>query len=183
MSNIKIKFYLTVFFVAIFLAGISFFVTWRLYQNVAELSGRFVLETENLASVEIKKKFLKTLEYNLKNLEKDIAEAEAVILPKSELISAIKFLEKTASDSGANVEIKSVEASETDSAVFRISLSGSFAGVSRFLKILENGPYLVSFGDFSVNRLSGFVPAVKKTAFPLSDGDVSADFEIVFFAK
>lgn len=183
MSNIKIKLYLTVLFIAIFLAGISFFATWRLYQNVVGLSGRFVSETENLASIEIKKKFLKTLEYNLKNLEKDIAEAEAVILPKNDLISAIKFLEKTASDSGVNVEIKSVEADKTDSAFFRISLSGSFTGVSRFLKILENGPYLVSFGDFSVTRLSGFVTAAKKIAFPLSEGDVSVDLEIIFFAQ
>lgn len=182
--EIKPKLYLTILFLTAVLAAFSLFLTRPFYQKIKELSGRFTAGNEELAVSEAKKRYGKNFESDLKNLSGEISAAEEAAVQKNNLVGAIEFLEKSAADSTVNIELKSVETpAKGDSVVFRISLFGNFAGVFRFVKFLENGPYFVSFGDFVFRRLEKFTFDAAKLKVPVGEGAISADLEITFLAK
>lgn len=182
--EIKRKLYLTIaFWMAVF-AAFSLFLIYPFYSEITELSGFFIATKEDMAALEAKKRYAKDFEENLKNLSEEIGEIESAAVPKKDVVAAIEFLEKTASGSKINIEVKSVEIPEKDNfVIFKISLLGDFGDIFRFVKILENGGYFVSFGNFVFRRLEKISFDAAKMKIPVGEGAVSADLEISFFAR
>lgn len=182
--EIKRKLYLTIaFWMAVF-AAFSLFLIYPFYSEITELSGFFIATKEDMAALEAKKRYAKDFEANLEDFKEDISAVESAAVPKKDLVAAIEFLEKAAAGSKVNIELKSVEIPEKDGpVVFKISLFGDFDGVFRFVKILENGIRFVSFGNFAFRRLEKISFTASKLKIPVGEGAISADLEILFFAK
>jgi hypothetical protein len=152
-SRKKIYIIILVFFlIAVFL--ILFFV-YPIFKEIQEnyedlISGKndFFIMAEEFSEVE---NFRQKYEEYKANLEK----TDNLFVDSQNPVEFIKFLEKTASDAGVNLEISSPSFSQGDKfslIIFRLSSYGDFSKNLSFIRKLETGPYLIGIKNLDIGR-------------------------------
>lgn len=182
--NSKIK---LVFLVVLISAGTAFYFMRPVFQGIRNFSNQFVVERNNLFSIESKIKDLEKFRAEYANISPDLARAESLFVNAELPVDFIRFLEENSQSSGINLKISpsasvAIPGDLWKSSVFQLTLAGSYSGVLRFIDKLENGPYLIGFQNFSLSKLTD--TELKSKEFgKFSPGDIKGSIAIKVFAK
>lgn len=114
-----------------------------------------------------------------KNIEEALKTIDKLFVGSEVPVDFITFLENTSQSSSVKTEIspssvRKIEKDPWPSLIFQLSSSGSFNNFLKFLKKLENSPYLVETQNLNIARIGG-----EKTA----TSDINAIFSIKVFVK
>ncbi len=153
------RIYLSVIiFVAAAVSLIAFMI-WPVLKNIATLSRDLFLEKNKIFYLEQEKGNIQKIGKNYKTYEGDLDKIEDLFVDSAAPISFITFLEKNATDSQIELEISSlVKKTEKEDAwpsfSLKVSATGSFGNLSRFLDKIENGPYLIEIFEINSKKLT-----------------------------
>lgn len=174
--NKKIYIFLSVFGTLTVLAVFS--VIFPLLGKIKNDSYRIFSEKEKIASLKWEKGNLERLKESYKSHRSDLDKIETLLVKGDIPVEFIDFLEKTAAESGIQINISSLtKRMEKDdpwqNLFFKATANGSFVDFLKFLEKLGNSPYLIEILDLNIKKASEI-----KT----STG-IIADFSIKVFAK
>ena len=115
------------------------------------------------AELKIKKnRDLESLFNNLKERENSLSE---IIITKDKIIDLIKNIELYAAKANVELKIQSVQVpyDEHSPLHLKIETKGGFSQIYKFMEMVENAPYLSSFGRTSLQKTLGapYAPSEK----------------------
>lgn len=116
---------------------------------IAEVSGQLVRVAENVRARDLTKEALQ-------NTEKERMQLNALALKVDGAADFIDAVEAEAKVAGVDLEIGNVSATSKEGVFNELALSlkaeGSFAGLTRFLKLLETLPYASRVGSITFSK-------------------------------
>ncbi len=122
--------------------------------RVVEFRNESSLEKEaNWQAEEVKKNNLKILARLMKDTEIERAEIESHFVRSSEASAFLDGIENLARKSDVSLEIASVN-TEKSGAYMTVALktSGTFSAIYKFINLLENSPYILSFNSINLSK-------------------------------
>lgn len=176
------KIYLSSFIFGLFVILLIIFSIYPLFKEVKKNSENLLLQKKKLILFEIEKENIKELEKNFKNYQADLTRIENLFITPEVPIEFINFLETISKDSKIELEISSIvketgKEASWPSLSFQLSAIGSFPNFLKFLKKLENSPYLIEIFNFNIQKLT------KKELGAFSPGDIESPLLIKVFTK
>ncbi|MBI5139780.1 hypothetical protein HZA26_04210 [Candidatus Nomurabacteria bacterium] len=98
---------------------------------------------------------IKNLDRSLKMVEGEIAMLETHFIKSSDVVPFLDMIEKMAPRVSAKAEVSLVDlAKDNSSLVVEVKVEGSFEAVYKFLILLEDSPYELSFTSANIRRSS-----------------------------
>jgi Tfp pilus assembly protein PilO len=158
MNSSKTLLYTVLISTLLLIAGYIFFINY-----IYGLSGKTILKKQDLDITEIKLK-------NLSNIDKvskeNISQKEflsSLFLKKNQTIEFVSFVESTAQGFDLAYKTMSIglntpgnlEGKNKEILQMVMSVDGSWANVFRFIKYIENMPYIVKFNRLNLNNNQG----------------------------
>ena len=96
---------------------------------------------------------IRTLEHSVKIIEGERAQLETHFAQSSDVVPFLDTIEKLSSKAGTKAEVTSVDiAKDNTGLLVGMKASGSFAGVYKFLTLLENSPYELEFDGVDMHQ-------------------------------
>lgn len=174
--KLKQKIYFTIGFLMVFFVAIVFFAILPLFSDIKNNSQELINAKNEIVSfdAEIDNSGIVKEQYLLS--KENFDKIETLFVDSEVPISFIRFLQKTAKDSGVSAEIfaGSGEAGKPWPALyFQLSTKSNFLELARFLEKLENSTYLIE-----IKNLNIFISDNDKKI-----NNVGANFLIKVFAK
>jgi len=162
----KIPIFLSVIFFSIFLAAFLFF-----YKTITANDQESRMKEEEWQNEAERREEIKSLDRSVKIIEGERTELETHFARSTDAVPFLDTMEGLAVAAGTKAEVTSVDISKDQTAlVVGMKASGSFSSLYKFLKLLENSPYVLEFAavdiekgesgwqaEFHINLLS-FVP-------------------------
>lgn len=170
MKIVNLKIYIFGAIIGILILVIISFIL----QGIQKSSQELISQKKELILFEQNEKNLENIrgQYNVhqQNLEK----INNFFIDPALPIEFIRFLEKSAFDSQASINVSSAkEIIEPEPAFsFNTSLAGSFSNFLKFIDKLENAPYLIEITNLNIKKL-GIGPS----------GNITANLELTVLAK
>jgi len=139
-----------------------FLVIYPLLKGVKKNSQELILAKKELVSFKTKAEEFEQFKKVYGSLKTDLEKIDELFINSDVPIDLVKFWRETAKDSGLSIDISPtpLEDKETalwDSIGFRLNLSGSFSGFSKFLEKIETAPYLIEIQNLSVKTSEQFL--------------------------
>lgn len=151
------KIYIFIIVLGVLIIGLIVFSIIPLFEKIQKGSEDFIKEREKLVLIFQKKEEAKKLDVIYRNHQSDFNKIDDLFVNSENPIEFIEFLEKTAADLTIQLEISSMsEKIKEDvwpSFSLQLLISDSFEKFLKFLKKLENAPYLIEFFDFNVKKI------------------------------
>jgi len=164
---------LTLSFLPIALANILVFSGWLYLFSVIGAQKEKIAEARlNLALIEKRAADSKSLKSLMEEISEKKNRIDGVFLDSEEIVRFIEALERLGGRAGVFLKLNSVNIG--NGANFRLSVSGDFGGVLKYLELVENLPYKVSVKK-SYIQLNEKGPA---DSGQKNEGRWSGDFEI-----
>ncbi len=139
----KKPFFFSLLFLA--LACCAFFFIYRKVQSNNETSAQAQASWQAEAD---KRGELKSLDKSLKEVADERAMLDTHFIQGSDVVPFLDMVEKLGPEVGATAEVSSVEVAKDKSGLdVSIRAEGTFVAVYKFLNILENAPYEISFSS------------------------------------
>lgn len=166
-------------------AAILFFLLiWPLADKISQKSSEISETRKQIMAVEKKNKLGKKIEVDLEKSKETMPKIESSLIDPEKILDLVIVLEEAVGQTGNQFSIG--ESSFQDKFVsFSVNLWGSFANLNRFIKKLENLPYLAQIDDLNIRKLEPQEVALRnQNAGPLIGlGDVSAVVKFRVFTK
>ncbi len=175
----------TIFCLAVLL--LLFLAIYPLLRGIEKSSEQFSENKKREILLENKTQNLQYFKGIYQILAEDLKKVENLFIDQKVPIDFIKFLEKTAEDSGILIDISPTpvglrKGDLWPSLEFKITLTGSFSNCSKFIEKIETAPYLIEVQSLNLKKLTERElesPKLKQ----LSLNDVTGNFSIMVFAK
>ncbi len=155
MKEKKLEISIAIFIVLVVL--IVIFAVTPLLGAIKGNSEEMIAQKNKFSNFE--NKLIKLEEFKLvkEELSSDFAKVDSLFINGDVPVAFIRFLESSAQEYSSDIEIISggVQKSREDkweSVVFQLTTSGSFTNLSRFLKKLENSPYLINLQSLNISK-------------------------------
>ena len=179
-------FIISVIFGLMILALIIFLI-YPLFKEIKKNSQVMLVFKEELILLRTQIKELKEFGAVYENYQPNLAKINQLFFDSKNPVKFIRFLEKTAFDSGVSIEIsplifpkKEKETKLWDYVTFKLSSKGSFPNFLKFSDKLEVSPYLTEIQNLTLKRLS---EKELKVGEEYSLGDITATCLIKVFTK
>ncbi len=168
VKNLKIYIFGTVLTIII-LGAVTF-----IFREIQKSSEELISQKKELILFEQKEESLENLKEKYKVHRQNLEKINNFFVDPALPIEFIKFLEKSALDSQATIEVSlAKEIAEPEPALsFNASLSCSFSNLLKFIDKLENGPYFIEITNLNIRKLP-----------PESSGIVAANLELIILTK
>ncbi len=163
---------------------LAIFIASFLFARIKENSEEFIgIRTKiNLSEKQIEK--FQEHKNNYEKLTSDLEKIDKLFINPDVPLDLIKFWEEMAEEAGLSVEIspfvpQQYKTDDWDFIGFKMILTGSFSGFSKFLEKTEAAPYLIEVQNLGIRRLT-------KRDFgheAMSTNSVQADLSVKVFAK
>lgn len=165
-------------------AVLFFILIWPLSVKIAQKSDEISETRKQIMAVEKKNKFGKKIEADLEKSKETMPKIKSSLIDPEKILDLVVILEETAAQTGNQFSIGE-SSFQSKFVSFSVNLWGSFANLNKFIKKLENLPYLAQIDDLNIRKLEPQEVALKnQNAGPLiSLGDVSAVVKFRVFAK
>ncbi len=99
---------------------------------------------------------VRSLERSIKGLEGERAEFDTHFAQSSDIVPFLDTIEGLAPKVGVKAEMTSVDIAENGAGLLvGMKASGSFGGLYKFLRLIENSPYELEFLTFKIEKESG----------------------------
>lgn len=152
MNNFKkIPLLLSIIFF-VFLSFAIFFLYGKINSNneKAELA---ISELENETNTSSQ---IKLLNNSIETIKEDKVKLETHFARSSDIVPFLDTIEGLGPKAGVKAETTGVFILEDNSGlVVKINASGSFSGIYKFLRLLENSPYELEFVGFDIQKQAG----------------------------
>lgn len=185
--NTKKKIYVWIIFFTVISLFFLVFIVPKLLGEIRKNSEDFFSLRGDLILLEKEKEDLKELEKIYQSRQSNLARINQLFIDPKMPLDFLNFLDKEAQLSNLKIEISltSTIKKETDlwpGLSFRISTYGSFPNFLKFLRKIENSPYLIEMGDLNVKRLAE--KDNPTTKYPnILTGDVETSLSIKVFTQ
>jgi len=159
MTAIK-KIFFSIIIFGVLTIFLIIFCIFPFLKQIQNNSKEFISEKKKVILLTQKREKLQELENFYKTYQSDYNKIENLFIDSQSPIEFIQFLEQTATNSGVQLEILSTKISQKTkedfwpSLSFQLSLSGDFPDFLKFLRKLENSPYLIEFLDLNIKKES-----------------------------
>lgn len=168
-------------FTFIFLAAVLL-VIFPIFQKTVRNSLAFSEAKKTLFLFERSSAEMDLLTEDFQRLKGDLEKINALFINKEFPIDLIKFWEKTAEEFSLKINISSPsfpseQTEEWPLINFTINLVGSFNDFLKFLKKIENSPYLIEITNINIRRQTG------KTSDLFSEENISAALFLKVYTK
>jgi hypothetical protein len=146
------KFILTIFLSVLMVAG-ALGVFWFLFVSLGRLEETQEFHLGEAARLEEKRKNIRGTLQILKSNPVGADRLNAFLVNRERPLAFIEGVEQLAKYTGNSVSIDLIESQATkDALAFRLTVEGELPRLIRYLALLENMPYGVSFEEFSYQR-------------------------------
>lgn len=124
----------------------------------------------------IRREEIKVLDQTLRGIQEERAKLETHFVRSSDAVSLLDTLETLATSVSAKAEISSVDvAKDGTHLLVGVRASGTFAALYKFLTLLENSPYEISFG------LVDFRKSLEESTAPLPQWGATFQLRVLSF--
>lgn len=123
----------------------ALYLTFGAYKNYQEASTSLKEETLKLQGKNDIEKIVETNEANIRKVE-------SLFVDENELLLFFDEVKDLSQSVGASSELVSLSNAVKTGLVFKYQATGSFDGVFRFIRLLENMPYYVTVDSVSFKR-------------------------------
>lgn len=165
-----------IFFILLLVALVFLYKKINLNNEKAELS---TIELENEAN---SRSQIRLLNKSIETIKGDKARLETHFAKSSDIVPFLDNIEALGPKAGVKAEITSVNILEDKSGLLaKISASGSFGGIYKFLTLLENSPYELEFIAFDISREGGSDVALDGTLVKNSNWQATFNIKLLSF--
>ena len=141
-------------FILITTVLVMFFV-YPLLREIKINSEELLLEKKRTATLEFQAKETETFQKNYSLYAPNLEKIEQLFIDSKDPVDFIKFLEKTASNSGITSKISLLPSPEKDNQnfiSFQFFSNGDFSKILEFSEKLETGPYLIEIKNLVIKN-------------------------------
>ncbi|MEK7453010.1 MAG: hypothetical protein AAB614_02130 [Patescibacteria group bacterium] len=186
--TIKRKLYIHLTILSIILIGMLF-VSWFALGIIKKNSEELIQFKKDLFQIQIKREKALEASKEYDNLKPFIDVVNSAMLSKKEELKFIVFIESIAKRNILNHEINITTSSDEDNIKesiinFQVKLSGSFQGILKFIKDIEDGLYYANISNIDLKRVSASTGSLgrSKLDYALNEGDVEVSLIIKVYS-
>ncbi len=165
MKNYYIKIQLllsAIFFIGCILAF------WSVYKEVNKNNQKAEQSLIELNNNTNEREEMKTIDHLVEIVKDDQALLETHFAKSSDIVPFLDTLETSATTAGIVAKVDSVDVATNNTALsVRVNATGTFEGVYKFLKLLENFPYQLEITSINLQR--EVTPSVTPEGVPILD--------------
>lgn len=164
-----------------------FLIISPLLNQIKENSEELILQKQELILLQEERKNLKEIETVYESYQLNLTKIDKLFIDSEIPIEFVSSLEELASTSQLLIKISPVVSKEVkedpwSSLSFQLSLSGSFPDFLKFLKKLENSPYLIEVLNLNTEKLIE-TELWSENYKAFSPGDVNVEILVKVFTK
>ncbi len=147
----------SVIFFTISLFSFSFF-----NREIDNNKREFKLDWEEWHKEAVRRDEMRTLDSSVKLIEKERAELDTHFAKSSDIVPLLNTIESLAPKVGAKAEVTSVDILNYNMGLLvGVKASGTFAGLYKFMTLLENSPYELEFLSMQISKEGGVTIGIK----------------------
>lgn len=144
-----------IFILAVFAAPLL--LVYPIFNGIQKNSAEFIEARKKIITAEQDLQNLERVQKFYKTMEPDLVKSEALFINQEFPVAFIRFLEKTAFDSGVSMDVSAVTAPKTEknlwpSANFQLNLLCYLPNCLRFVEKIETAPYLIEIRNFVIRK-------------------------------
>ncbi len=158
MKNNFKKYHKKPFFFSLALLALACFAFFFVYRKIQSNNDASAQAQATWQAEADKRGELKSLDRSLKDVAAERATLDTHFIQGSDVVPFLDLVEKLGPEVGADAQVSTVEVSKDNSGLdVSIKATGTFVAVYKFLNMLENAPYEISFSivDFENSSASG----------------------------
>ncbi len=185
MTYSKKIYIISAVFITITVILIVFFV-YPLFKTIKNNSEELITVKKNLIFFQNQIRELERFNNNYQKYEPNLKIIDELFIDSQTPLEFIKFLERTASNSGISLEILSISIPQKQensnlwpNTTFELALRGDFSGLLKFLEKLEAGSYLIESESLTARKLKQ--RELRENKF--SSEDIKTNLSIKVFTK
>ncbi len=138
---------------AILLFSISSTIFVFLYREINNNHTKSEVATAAWQEETARRDDIRMLNNSIKSIEEDRTSLETHFAQSSDIVPFLDTIEKLASSVGAKASIAAVNvASDNSGLLAGVNVEGSFTAVYKFITLLENSPYELSFSSVDIKK-------------------------------
>lgn len=157
----KSKIYISSIIFGLITLALAGFLIYFLFRDIKNNSQELFNTKKELALIKDRTRKIKNFEKIYKDYQPNLAKIDQLFVDPKNPVDFFLFLEKLAFDLGISMEISplipSGKKSEIDSwpsAIFQVSIKGSFSDFLRFFEKLEMSSYLIEIQNLTLKKIS-----------------------------
>ena len=131
---------------AILFLGFFTYACYFLYNQIEQNLSVTKINEEKWRQEFARREEIQMLDRAVKNIQKESVEIDNHFVKSEDVVPFLNTIEALAPRVGTRAETASVDiSSDKTSLLVRIEVEGSFSGIYKFIKLLENSPYQLEF--------------------------------------